>query len=629
MPQLTLAQANQQVIEFIRAGKLAEAESLARQILQHKPDDAVANHNLGLIAQRVRRHHDAIEMIRRAIAIDPAAAEFHSNLGLSLRATGQLEESAAAFRGAIRLRPELGTAHLNLGVVLYEQGNAAAAESEFRQSIRITPNEPWPYLNLGKALRTQDKMDEAEAVFRHAIALAPEQPHGYNMLGSCLREGGRIEEAVASFRKAVSLNPDLREAHSNLCYALYFDPQTSPAEILQEHRRWSAHFAEPLNGFIRPHDSDRSPDRRLRIGYLSPNLRTHVVGFFMEPILEHHDRGQFEIICYNDATQMDALAAKFKGQVNLWRDTAGMRDEQLAQLIRSDRIDILVDLTLHMRGCRLRVYAQKPAPVQITHLAYCGTSGLETMEWCITDPHMCVPGTEQYFTEKMLPLPECYWCYRPSASAPGVGPLPAARNGYITFGSLNTLAKVNNGVLKVWSRLLQSVPKSRLAVHVPGGAETRSVFDRFVRHGIPQDRLVMLPRRSRDEYLDLYNQIDVALDPFPYGGGTTTFDALWMGVPLVTLAGELPLARAGATILTNLAITDLIAQSPERYIEIAADLARNIDRLNGLRQTLRGRLRDSVLLNEPQYVRHLEAVYRQAWRQWCLTPTPSRQTPAS
>ena len=622
MADLSIHQATRQAIEHLRSGQLREAEALAREILQRSPTYAPALHCLGLIAQRAGRQQDSADLIGRAIAADPSPPEYHYNLAASLQALGRMGEAEASLRQAIRLKPDLAPAHLNLGVLLFTLARVDEAIACFRESIRLRPADPWAYLNLGKALRTQDKLDEAESAFRQAIRLAPNLSPAYNMLGSLLREQGRIREGIDSFRTSVRLDPAAREPHSNLCYALHFDPQATGDQILEQHLDWSRRFAEPLLAQIRPHENDRTLDRKLRIGYVSPNLRFHVVGFFMEPVLERHDKEQFEVFCYSDPPPADELAHRLRGFVHTWRETAGMTDQQLADLVRDDRIDILVDLNLHMKGCRLAVFARKPAPVQITFLGYCGTTGLKTIDWCITDPHMLLPGCEKYFTEKMLPLPDCYWCYRPSPTAPPVGPLPMRKQGHVTFGSLNTLAKVNDQVIRLWSRLLDAVPDSRLAVHVPGGASNRGALNHFAAHGIGPDRLDALGRQDRDAYLDLYNRIDIALDPFPYNGGTTTFDALWMGVPVVTLAGKLPLARAGVTILTHLGLTELIAQSQEQYVKIAADLACDPDRLTDLRSNLRERLRESVLMDEPNYVRNLESAYRDAWKAWCEPKSP-------
>ena len=616
MVDLTIHQATRQAIEHLRGGRMREAEALVRQVLQQAPAYAPALQCLGLIAQRAGRQQDSADLIGRAIAADPSPPEYHYNLAASLQAMGRVGEAEASLRQAIRLKGDLAPAHLNLGVLLFNLARLDEAIACFRESIRLRPADPWAYLNLGRALRTQDKLDEAESAFRQAIRLAPNLSPAYNMLGSLLREQGRVREMIDTYRTSVRLDPGAREPHCNLCYGLYFDPQATPDQILDQHLEWSRRFAEPLHTLHRPHENDRTPDRKLRIGYVSPNLRYHVVGFFMEPVLQGHDKEQFQVFCYSDAPPADELAHRLRGYAHAWRETAGLTDQRLADLVRDDRIDILVDLNLHMKGCRLGVFARKPAPVQITFLGYCGTTGLKTIDWCITDPHMLLPGREKYFTEKMLPLPDCYWCYRPSPTAPPVGPLPMRAGGHVTFGSLNTLAKVNDQVIRLWSRLLDAVAGSRLAVHVPGGPSSRGVLNHFTAHGIAPDRLDALPRQNRDAYLDLYNRIDIALDPFPYNGGTTTFDALWMGVPVVTLAGDLPLARAGVTILTNLGLTELIAQSQEQYVKIAADLARCPDRLAGVRASLRQRLRESVFMDAECYVRNLERAYLHAWRGW-------------
>ena len=615
MAQMTIEQAIRQASEFLQANRLPEAESLARQVLAHAPANAAALQCLGLIAFRVGRNAESAQLLQRAISAMPQSAELRFNLAAPLQALGKLDEAEAALREAIRLNPGLSEAYLNLGALLFNHVRLDEAASAFKEVTRLWPDRPFGYLNLGKTLRAQDRLDEAEAAFRQAITVAPGFAPAYHMLGSCLREMGRIDESIAAARRAVELDPKYREAHSNLCYALYFSPMAAPQDVLQEHLSWSRKFAEPI-GKLGRHDIDRSPDRRLRIGYVSPNLRKHVVGFFMEPILQHHDRRQFEVFCYADVPKPDEVSERLRTNCDQWRITSGMSDEDLARLVQQDNIDILVDLNLHMRGSRLRVFAQKPAPVQITHLAYCGTSGLAGMDWCITDPHMISSGCEKFFTERLLPLGQTYWCYRPQSS-PEVGPLPALQNGFITFGSLNTLAKVNDGVIELWAKLLETVPQSRLAVHVPGAQSNPSLISRFTSRGIPMDRFIPTPRYSLEEYLAAYNSIDIALDPFPYCGGTTSLDSLWMGVPLITVAGQMPLARAGVTILRNLGLTELIASDPAEYLQIAASLASDLNRLSELRGSLRSRLKNSPLMDEQGYVRDLENAYRAAWRDWC------------
>jgi protein O-GlcNAc transferase len=547
----------------------------------------------------------AIAVMRQLIELEPNSAEHRYHLSLIFTAIGQRDDAITSLRGAIRLNPNLAAAHLNLGVSLFGRGDVAAAEQSFRNAIATGQADEGAWRNLGKALRALDRFDDAEHAFRTAISLNPQSADAWMMLGSVLRESGQITEAIAATRQAVELRPDYREAHSNLCYSLYFDPNAKPTEILGEHRAWAAKFTPPVSA-----PPTRPLHNPIRVGYISPYFRRHVVGAFMEPILAHHDRSLFAITCYSDTKPEDDLTSRIRATATAWRDIAGHSDQDVAASIRQDEIDILVDLTLHMRGCRLGVFGLRPAPIQITHLAYCGTSGLPQMDYFVTDAHMLGPGCEKFFSEKPLPLATSYWCYRPPDVAPTVRPLPMLRNGYVTFGSLNTAAKINEQVVQLWSRLLIEIPKSKLAIHVPGGSQALAAT--FARYGIGASRLQLIPRQTLNEYFQTWNQIDIALDPFPYNGGTTTLDALWMGVPVVTLAGQLPLGRAGVSILRNLSLDQFIAGDPNAYIAVASSLASDPDRLSSLRQSSRGVMTQSPLLNARQYVAELEAAYRDA-----------------
>ena len=548
---------------------------------------------------------EAIAVMQRLIALGPGVAEHHYHLSLIFARINQREDAIRALLNATRLNPALAPAHLNLGVLLFGRGDIAAAEQSFRTAIAAGQDDEGAWRNLGKALRSQDRLDEAEQAFRTALARQPNSAEAWMMLGSVLRECGRIPEAVAATRQAIAHRPDYREAHSNLCYALYFDPRATPVEIVAEHLAWAAKFAPPLQTGPR-----RGLHDPIRVGYVSPYFRQHVVGMFMEPILEHHDRTQFAITCYSDTNPEDELTARLRRTDTAWRETLGTSDLELAALIKADEIDVLVDLTLHMRGCRLGVFAQKPAPTQITHLAYCGTSGLSQMDGCITDAHMIAPGSEQGFTETLLPLPTSYWCYQPPLHAPEVKPPPALENGYVTFGSLNSAAKGNDEVIRLWAEILRSVPRSRLIMHALGGRQP--LLERFASSGIEANRLTVVARQSLPDYFATYNQIDIALDPFPYNGGTTTLDALWMGVPVIALAGRLPLARAGASILRNIKADHLIAADTVKYLAIATALAQDSHKLSSLRSALRNQMIESPLLDPVRYTAELEAAYRLA-----------------
>ena len=374
----------------------------------------------------------------------------------------------------------------------------------------------------------------------------------------------------------------------------------------------------PLAEFIQPHLNNRSPDRRLRVGYVSPNFGSHPVGRFLLPLLESHDKESFETFCYASVEIADAMTDRCRAHADVWRDMLGLSDEQVAHAIRQDRIDILVDLTMHMRRNRLLVFARKPAPVQVTYLAYCGTTGLSTMDYRLTDPYLDPPGQdERFYSELSVRLPETYWCYRPAIETPPVNAQPALEAGHVTFGSLNNFCKVTPPALAAWSRLLQAVPKSWLLLHAHPGSHRDRVCEFLNEQGISPERVVFVDFQPMAEYFGVYQRIDVALDPFPYGGGTTTCDALWMGVPVVSLAGQTAVGRGGLSILSNIGLPELVACDTEQYVRIAAELAQDLPRLRDLRATLRQRMQSSPLMDVPRFARNIEAAYREMWRRWC------------
>ena len=606
--------------DLITAGKFAEAEKICRQILQDYPRDPTALGNLGIVATHAGQLPAAVDLLRRAVAGSPWSGWHYYNLSEPLRRLGQLDDAAAALREAISLEPKMIAAYVNLGWVMAQKSMYDEATAAFEKAAELAPDDARIQMNLGHALRRRQEQERAIFHLRRALELDPNLPEAWAMLGSALREAGQIGQAIESFRKAITLNPAFREAHSNLCYAMYFDPASQPADILAEHRAWAAKFAEPLVATVQPHANDRNPDRPLRIGYVSHDLSHHVIGWFMEPILRNHDRDNYHVICYATGRADDELSQRLREHVRGWRIAHNMNDEQLAQLIRQDQIDVLIDLTLHMRGSRLPMFARRPAPVQITHLAYCGTSGMTAMDWCITDPQLSPEGlNDSFFTEKLLRLDGSYWSYEPSAGSPPVGTLPAASRGHITFGSLNAFSKTNDQLIQLWRDVLDAVPNSRLMIHALGGDQNGTARKRFTDAGIDPARLTLVGRQSRNEYLNQYNAIDIALDPIPYGGGTTSLDALWMGVPVITLAGTLPVGRTGVTLLNQLGLNEWIAQTPQQYVQLAARLAGDLPRLAELRQNLRQMLSKSILMDAPRYVRGLESAYRSAWQKWCAS----------
>jgi predicted O-linked N-acetylglucosamine transferase (SPINDLY family) len=384
--------------------------------------------------------------------------------------------------------------------------------------------------------------------------------------------------------------------------------------------------AEPLATDLPRHENDRDPDRRIRVGLVSPDFMEHPVGRFILPLLENHDQDRFEMVCYSDVRAPDELTARVRSNADLWQDVFELCDLKLAEKIREDKVDVLVDLAAHTRGHRLRTFARKPAPVQVTYLAYCGTTGVKAIDYRLTDRFLDPPGMdESIYCEKSIRLEGCYWCYVPRQEAPPVVPPPAMTRGYITFGCLNEFAKVSQPALQCWGEMMSRVSRSRLILLVPEGSPRQRVRDELGRFGVTPDRIDFVVRYRMEKYLEMYNRIDICLDPFPYTGGTTTCDALWMGVPVVTLAGNIATARGGVTILSHIELSELVAQSRNKYIELAMELAEDLPRLTSLRTEMRRRMSHSSLMDGKAFACDVEDRLREMWRQFVLTPSSSRR----
>jgi protein O-GlcNAc transferase len=579
-----------------QAGRVREAEACYRQVLNAPPNHADATHlfaqaylGLGAALKNQGKLDEALAAYRKAGEIEPDLVEASYNLGNALKALGRLDEAVAAYRHAISIRPGLLQAHCNLGNALCDQGRPDEAVAAFRQALRIEPGHANAHLNLG----------------------------------STLLEQGKIAEAVAACREAIRLRPDFAEARSNLAFSLNLVDDISAGDIFEAHRAWNARHGRRTPGFD-AHANDRSTGRRLKVGYVSPDFRQHSVAYFLEPLLRHHDRSDVEVFCYSDVSAPDAATEHFKGLADRWATTVGMSNDALADGIRNDGIDILVDLAGHTAKNRLPVFARKPAPVQVTWLGYPNTTGLEAMDYRLVDAVTDPEGEADTFaSERLVRLPEGFLCYGARGDAPAPGQPPCLTTGVVTFGSFNNPAKLSGATLDLWARLLARLPTARLLLKGKPFAEaaTRAIYlDRLAERGVAADRIELVGWLPEREHLALYDRVDIALDPFPYNGTTTTCEALWMGVPVVTLRGDRHAARVGASLLTQIGLSDLIADSPEAYMEIAVALAGDLARLADLRRSLRPRMAASPLCDAPAFARKVEAAYRTMWRRWCETP---------
>lgn len=556
------------------------------------------------------------------LLVDQALAKEPKNIkGLCFQAivaaeTGHKEAALAAMERALKLGPRIPLVINNAAIVFTQCDQPEQAGLMWQRLIQMVPQSVNANWNLAKFFIHQNEIDRAEEYVRKVLKLSPDHPNVYVGLGTVLKNRGCIEEAVSMFRESVRRHPQNILGASNLLYALHFDPAVGPEQIYREHAAWGRTFEIAIAPFER-YENERSPARRLRIGYVSPNFRGHVVGHNLLPLFRKHDHDQFQIFCYSDTQQQDAVTEKLRQGADVWRDTARLSEADLARLIAEDQIDVLIDLVMHMEGMRLGVFARKPAPVQITWMAYPGSTGLARMDYRMTDAVLDPPGqTDSFYTEKSIRL-ETFWCFEPPVDGPAVNPLPADSNGYVTFGCLNSFGKINAGVFEVWKKILLAVPRSRLIVQPPKGKAVTWLLEKLQ---VEPARVECVPRQSRQQYLALYNRIDLALDSFPYTGHTTTQDGLWMGVPLVTLVGSTVASRGSFSVLSNLGLPELAVTTKDDYVALAINLANDLPRLESLRAGLRERMERSILMDADRFAQRAESAYRMAWQKWCETP---------
>jgi predicted O-linked N-acetylglucosamine transferase (SPINDLY family) len=588
-----------------------------QRALSLRPDWPEAHNNLGSVYHKRSDPQEAARHYRQAAVLAPHIAEIHNNLSAVLLETGKVQEAVAEAARAVALRPSDAQSHFNLANALRQGGDSPGAVASYDKSISIRPDFAEAHANRASALKDLGDLDAAIDAYRRAIAIRPQFGEAYATLAAALRDRGDLDEAIANYRKAEELT-GLPWIGGNLLYTLHFHPDYDARRIFAEHVRWNERHARSLETQVRSHENDRSPDRPLRIGYVSCDLRHHAVGRFMLPLLANHAPEQFEVCCYSDTLRPDAITDELRRHSAGWRDTLGVSNEKFAELVRADRIDVLIDLSMHARTGRMMAFARKPAPVQVSYLAYCSTSGLTAMDYRLSDSYLDPPGAdESVYFEKTIRLPRTYWCYAEPVVAPTVGGLPAQTIGGITFGCLNTYAKVTGSTLRSWARILHEVAGSRLLVHSLEGSHRQKARELMAREGVASDRLDFVSYMSGAAYFAKYNQIDVALDPFPYAGGTTTCDALWMGVPVVSLIGKTAVSRGGLSILSNVGMPELVTDDPDRYVQVAVDLARDSARLGGMRAGLRERMQSSPLMDARQFARDIEAAYRRMWRGWC------------
>lgn len=598
-----------------RAGENARAEGTFRQAIESDPRSEQSWADFGCLMADGHRYTEANEAFRHATELlkqDPQAEvagdELHGTVQLLARLT--------------TLKPDWARGQFSLACACEQVRDFDRARTHIENAIRLEPAlEVAAYSLQASMYWMEEKWAEAIDAADRAIAANPHYFFAHLIRARCCLCLGRMTDACESFRRAIAIQPH-PEPHSALLFQMNNLPSTTPESLYAEAWRWNSLYADPLAPQIRPHDNTPDPERRLRIGYVSPDLYNHAIMKFVPPVFERHDKSCFDVRIYAIGPTSDEITAQLRARVDHYiaiRET----HEELAARVRRDQIDILVDLAGHTMGPPYLAFALKPAPIQVTWLGSLSTTGMTAIDYFLGDAHMPCPGTDHLFTETVYRLPRSVCCYRPFADVPVTAP-PYLTKGYVTFGSFNSFRKIHRDLVKLWAAILHLVPQSKLLLKYYG-MENEEIQGRlrdwFGQDGIAGERLLFEGPEKMTKYLESYGKVDIALDPFPYNGGSTTLDTLWMGVPVVTLAGRLAVQSGGASLLAAVGLSDYVARTPEEYLKTAIFLAGTVTKMPASRRHLREALKRSPLMDEAGFVRDLEDAYRTMWRAWCAKQT--------
>jgi predicted O-linked N-acetylglucosamine transferase (SPINDLY family) len=581
---------------------------LISRAIEKNPNQSLYYHHLGNAFLELGHPDKAITNYQKALAIKPDLIEALYNLGNIFQEMGQLDQAVTYYQKVLSSRPDLIEAHNNLGNTLKEMGQLDQAVACYQKVLSSRPDLVEARNNLGNIFQEMGQLDQAVACYQKVLTSRPDLVEARNNLGNTFKEMGQLDQAVACYQEAISQKTDFYAAHSNLLLILNYQPDIIQQEIYDESLKWDQRHAQPLLPDKQVFNNSKESGRRLRIGYVSQDFRNHSVAYFFEPLIKAHNRKHFEIFCYANVLRPDEATERIKNTADHWTSIVGKNNMEAAELIKEDKIDILVDLAGHTGNNRLMVFAYKPAPIQVTWLGYPNTTGIQAIDYRLTDDVADpVGGADTLHSEKLVRLKKGFLCYQPIQGAPAVSPLPILDRGYITFGSFNNITKTTTEVVRVWSEILLTVPKSHLVLKCRQFADkvTRERYKKlFGEQGITADRIRLFSRLPKPEdHLNLYSDIDIGLDPFPYNGTTTTCEALWMGVPVVTMLGDRHSGRVGASIMHQVGLEDqLVADDANAYVKNAVDLSKNINRLAKLRQAMRKQILDSSLCDAEHYV---------------------------
>ena len=594
-------------------GDRAAAAAAFQHALTLQPDSVEVWTNLGALLEEADNLEDATLCYLRALELNRNYGDAHFALGNLLKRAGNEGEAIEHYQRTIDLESEYAPeAHNNLGTLLRSRGLDAPAVEQFRRAIQLRRSHFEAHINLGDTLEQMACLEEAARTYQQALVLKPGSAIAYSGVAGVLQDQGRADRATAAYREALRLAPDNAALHSNYLLNLQYDPSVTAAEMLAAHQEWDARHARTFREDARHQGRRPDTNRPLRIGFVSADFRRHPVGFFLLPLLAEKHPDMIGI-CYSDVTNEDEMTARLRSAAQYWRQTPGYSDVELADAVRADEVDILFDLAGHTRGNRLLAFARRPAPVQVTWAGYTGTTGMQAMDYLLADHWQAPAGAEAWFVERVVRLPDGYICYAPPAAAPPVTALPARSNGHITFGCFNKLAKINVEVVRLWSRLLVEIPDARLILKnssLADEAVRKRYRKMFASEGVAAGRVDLRGPAGHAELLAAYGEVDIALDPFPYSGGLTTCEAMWMGVPVITLTADRFAGRHATSHLHNVGLEELVAAAPEQYLAIASGLARDIDTLESMRTRLRQQMAASPLCNGSRFAGNFQAAMR-------------------
>jgi predicted O-linked N-acetylglucosamine transferase (SPINDLY family) len=601
---------------FLAAGRLDEAAHYNHKVLALNPDYVLGLYNMGAIYELQGKFDDALKYYERALSLKPDITLALSGMGRMLQRANKPDQALEYFKKSIKITPT-AEAFAHMGEILQETSRSEEAEEYYKTALSMKPNNTEYLNNLGGIYSRAERYKDAYLCYKQVLDLEPNNPGTLNNMASSLKAFSQMDEAIECHKKALKIRPAHAPTYTNLLLAMVYSSSVTAQELYDTAKEFGATVADPMLKNYK-FKNTVMPGRKLKIGYVSPDFRAHSVNYFFEPLLKDHNRNDFEIYGYSNVEKSDPVTVRLQNEFDVWRDISSLSDDEAADQIYKDQIDILVDLAGHTGRNRLLVFARKPAPVQATWLGYPATTGVKAIDYRIVDIYAEPEGlTEHLSVEKLWRMPEIFCCYGGHPKNPTVIDHPPFEdNRYITFGCFNNFAKVTDSVLALWSEILRQVPDARLLLEIAGVDQFRNeLMLRFERLGLPVDRLIVEQKRPENQYV-LYNRIDIALDPFPCNGGTTSMDTMWMGVPMITLAGNSFVSRMGVTILTNAGIPEFIAYTKEEYIKKAVDLASNREVLAKIREGMRARVEKSPLMDQPRFARNMEQAYKAMWQAW-------------